>query len=270
MVLSLCCPLPSVLQCRWNPLWGGLRQHPEVGMYAQGTLAAGHTLRHSSLNCQCHSGNSSEPTKCQTPFSGGGCPGFSGNCLGPQSPVISTLTPSWPFGDCPKTERHTSGPNPASKALGFCDAPKQKENPGIRSPTSPVPPLGFETRPEAPIPALPGRILRIPSVLPLNPKPQTHPDTSFPPHSPGDLGQLVGAHPFVLSHRKVHRRKGFSSQKLVAVPSSTAGSHQPLPASVGLTAGARGRRGAACQDLGARWQSGSPGNKAGAGATEQV
>lgn len=100
------------------------------------------------------------------------------DCSPPQSPVISTLTPSWPSGDCPKTERHTPGPNALSVASGFCDAPKQgeKQESGIGQPHSPA---GLQNPPEAPVLTLQAGFPTFP-VFPLNPKPQTHPDVSLP------------------------------------------------------------------------------------------
>lgn len=178
------CPLPAVLQQRRTPSGG-----PDAGPRswhvhsAAGTLArpsAGRTARHAALNCHSHSGNSCAPAnaRCRSQ----GChPAFSSAfCFPPpQSPLISTLTPSWPFGDCPKSERHAPRPSPSSAASGFCDAPKRG---GARPALS----LHLALRRDpGPIPTLQDRILHIPGVFPLNPKPQTHPDVSFPQRGPG-------------------------------------------------------------------------------------
>ena len=100
------------------------------------------TLRHAALNCHSHSGNSSAPAECQMLFAvreAAILPSLAHpDCPPPPSLLISTLTPSWPFGDCPKTERHTPWPNPLSVASGFYDISKQGEKPGIRSPASPI------------------------------------------------------------------------------------------------------------------------------------
>lgn len=118
-----------------------------------------------------------------------------------------------------------------SAASGFYDVPRARRNPA-----SPIPPLGWKTCPEKPILTLRGRNLHIPGVFPLNPKPQRHPDVSFPQCGPGVTGQHAGG-----SWVRFESCRGLSKEKFLiskVVTSSTAGSHQPcLPARVRVSAG---------------------------------
>lgn len=148
-----------------------------------------HTLRRAAVNCRSHSGNSSAPAECQMLFAVREVAFWPSpvhsDCPPPPTHLISTLTPSWPFGDCPKTERHTPWLTPRCLwPREFYDISKQGEKQDQES-SQPHFSLGFKICPEAPIPALGSRILHIPSVFPLNPKPQIHPDVSFPQHTLG-------------------------------------------------------------------------------------
>ena len=94
-----------------------------------------HTLRRAAVNCHSHSGNSSVPAECQMLFTVHEVAFWPSpvhsDCPPPPTHLISTLTPSWPFGDCPKTERHTPWLTPRCLwPREFYDISKRGEKPG--------------------------------------------------------------------------------------------------------------------------------------------
>lgn len=128
-------PTPPFLQEKLNLIWGCSGRAQKLTSVPRSGDWLSHTLRRAAINCHSHSGNSSAPAECQMLFAVHEVAVWPSpvhlDCSPPPTPLISTLTPSWPFGDCPKTERHTPWLTPHCLwPRGFYDISKQGEKPG--------------------------------------------------------------------------------------------------------------------------------------------